>query len=53
MVKRRESCGEDMGRRGCQWRRNGWIVQCVKIGMWGMGNWGNGERWGKRVDGNE
>ncbi len=29
---------------------DGWIVQCVKIGM---GEWGNGGRWGKRVDGNE
>ncbi|WP_375654342.1 MULTISPECIES: hypothetical protein [unclassified Bartonella] len=39
MLKSRDGCGADMGRRGCQWRRKGWIVQCVKIEM---GNWGNG-----------
>ncbi|WP_375692663.1 hypothetical protein [Bartonella sp. AP258QHHD] len=39
MLKSRDGCGEDMGRSGCQWRQKGWIVQCVKIGMW---EWGIG-----------
>ncbi|WP_375681088.1 hypothetical protein [Bartonella sp. AP20NXHL] len=49
MLKSRDGCGA-VGEKRCQWRRKGWIVKCVKIGM---GEWGNGERWGKRVDGNE
>ncbi|WP_375683829.1 MULTISPECIES: hypothetical protein [unclassified Bartonella] len=35
MVKSRDGCGA-VGEKRCQWRRKGWIVQCVKIGM---GEW--------------
>ncbi|WP_375676662.1 hypothetical protein [Bartonella sp. CB12SXKL] len=41
MLKSRDGCGA-VGEKRCQWRRKGWIVQCVKIGMgdWGIGGKG-------------
>ncbi|WP_375676376.1 MULTISPECIES: hypothetical protein [unclassified Bartonella] len=39
MLKSRDGCGEDMGRRGCQWRMVG-LCNASKL------EWGNGERWG-------
>ncbi|WP_375670613.1 hypothetical protein [Bartonella sp. CL434QHHD] len=45
MLKSRDGCGEDMGRKGA----NGGWLDCAMRQNWngGLGNWG------KRADGNE
>ncbi|WP_375681508.1 MULTISPECIES: hypothetical protein [unclassified Bartonella] len=47
MLKSRDGCGEDMGRKGA----NGG----VKVGLCNASKlkWGNGGRWGERTNGNE
>ncbi|WP_375663576.1 MULTISPECIES: hypothetical protein [unclassified Bartonella] len=55
MLKSRDGCGEDMGRKGANGGVKVGLCNASKL-KWGngeLGEWGNGGRWGKRVDGNE